>query len=86
MEERWAPRIHCQPKSREGPRDYQLGANTTVRALLATPLLELDIEHAKHVIEEAEEANVLPSLIDKAVEHTQDAAEAQMSASQEELL
>ena len=57
-----------------------------LRALLATPLLELDIEKAKDTIEEAEEANVMPSLIDKAVEHTENAAEAQLSAMGDDLL
>lgn len=67
----------------------QLGnrkAEQQVRALLATPLLDLDIEKAKDTIEEAEEANVMPSLIDKAVEHTEEAAEAQMAAAGDELL
>ena len=79
------PEAYAAGKAREGARkSAQLGRNTAeqaVRALLATPLMEVNVEEAKTVIEEAEEANVLPTLIDKAVEHVQDAAEAQMQAS-----
>lgn len=84
------PEEFKRQKASEGARKAaQLGnrkAEQQVRALLATPLLDLDIEKAKDTIEEAEEANVMPSLIDKAVEHTEEAAEAQMAAAGDELL
>ena len=40
----------------------------------------MDIAEALEIIEEAEEQNVLASLIDKAVEHTEQAAQLQFEA------
>jgi hypothetical protein len=49
--------------------------------LLQTPLLELEIEAAMVAIEAAEDAMVDGNLIDQAVEHTQQAVEAQFAQS-----
>ena len=54
------------------------GAENEVKALIGTPLDRVDIAEAKRIIEEAEDGKVLPSLIDKAVVHVQDAIELQM--------
>lgn len=56
------------------------GAEAAIRKLLATPLMEVDVGEALEIIDEAEAQNVLPSLIDKAVEHTERAAQLQFHA------
>jgi hypothetical protein len=55
------------------------GADVALRKVIATPLLELDINQAMQAIDEAEEQNVQASLIDKAVAHTEKAIEAYMA-------
>ena len=53
-------------------------ADAAVRALIATPCDEVDIEGAKLTIDEAHEANVMRSLIEKAFEHVQQAVDVQL--------
>ena len=76
------PEEYAKDVAKEGARkEQQLGRNKAegeIRALIERPLAELDVAEAKKAIEAAEEAGVLPSLIDKAVERTQDAAELQI--------
>ena len=50
------------------------GAEARIRKLLATPLPSVDVAEGLQIIEEAEAQNVLPSLIDKAVGHVEEAA------------
>ena len=67
----------------ETKKELQLarsGAEGRIRKLLATPLEEVDVGEALAIIEDAEAEGVLPSLIDKAVEHTEKAAQLQWSA------
>jgi len=76
------PEAYAKQKAREGDKkaaaDARSGADMLVKKLLATTLDEVDIEEAKKIIDDAEDAGVLPSLIDKAVEHTQAAVEMQL--------
>ena len=76
------PETYAKQKAREGDKkaaaDARSGADMKVKAILGTPVEELKIEEAKQSINEAELSGVLPSLIDKAVEHTQEAIEKQM--------
>ena len=60
------------------------GAEAAIRKLLATPLLEVDVGEALEIIDEAEAQHVLESLIDKAVEHTERAAQLQFAGSGDE--
>ena len=56
------------------------GAEGLIRKLLATPLPEVNVAEALAIIDEAEQENVLASLIDKAVDHTEKAAQLQFNA------
>ena len=70
-------------QKKEGQKkEMQLGRNTSearVRTLLATPVLEVVVADAKQTIDDAEYFQVLPSLIDKAEDHTQKACDAQLA-------
>jgi len=76
------PETYAKQKAREGDKkaaaDARSGADMKVKALLAMSVDEIDIEEAKQTIDDAEAAGVLASLIDKALEHTQSAVEAQL--------
>ena len=76
------PEEYAAQKKREADKKEALanrnGAENEVKALIGTPLDRVDIAEAKRIIEEAEDGKVLPSLIDKAVVHVQDAIELQM--------
>ena len=72
----------AKQKAKEGEKKAaQLeknAADAAVRALIATPCDEVDIEGAKLTIDEAHEANVMRSLIEKAFEHVQQAVDVQL--------
>ena len=76
------PEEYAKQRAREAAKKEALksrnGAENEVKALIGTPLDRVDIAEAKRIIEEAEDGKVLPSLIDKAVVHVQDAIELQM--------
>ena len=76
------PEEYAKGKAREGgKKDAQLargGAEAAIKALMTTPLDKIDIEEAKKAIDDAEDADVLPSMIDKLVERVQEAIELQM--------
>ena len=76
------PEEYAKQKAKEGEKKAaQLeknAADAAVRALIATPCDEVDIEGAKLTIDEAHEANVMRSLIEKAFEHVQQAVDVQL--------
>ena len=78
------PEEYAKQKAKEGDKKTaQLAKNsadTAVRALVATPLDKVDIEAAKLTIDEAHDANVMRSLIEKSFEHVQKAVEVQLMA------
>ena len=78
------PEEYAKQKAKEGDKKTaQLAKNsadTAVRALVATPVDKVDIEAAKLAIDEAHDANVMRSLIEKAFEHVQKACEVQLMA------
>ena len=53
-------------------------ADAAVRAIITTPVTDVDIEEAKLAIDEAHDANVMQSLIEKAFEHVQTAVQVQL--------
>ena len=75
------PKGYAEAKAKESYKKQKhlaaSGAEMAIKKILATPLLELDLAKAMRTIEEAEQQNVLGSLIDKAAEHMERAIEAQ---------
>ena len=76
------PDEYAKMKAREGnKKDAQLargGAEAAVTAIMKTPLEKINIEEAKKVIDEAEDASVLASMIDKLALRVQEAVELQL--------
>ena len=76
------PEQYAQMKAKEAQKKEALaernGADAAVRALLGTPVDKVDIEAGKGVINDAEDAKVMPSLVQKALEHVQKAINVQM--------
>ena len=76
------PEEYAKQKAKEGEKKQALAeknaADTAVRELAATPVEKVDIEAAKLVLDEAHDANVMRSLVEKAFEHVQRAVEVQL--------
>ena len=77
------PNEYAKGKAKEAAKKQaqvaRSGAEGRVRKLLATPVLEVDVAEGLSIIEEAEAENVLASLIDKAAQHVEKAAQAQFA-------
>jgi len=76
------PEEYAMQKAKEAEaKNAQLEKNRAdqaLRAILATPVEEVEIEAAKLAIDEAHEANVMNSLIEKTFEHLQLAVKVQL--------